>query len=198
MRTIQKTLRAAHLENKNWKQELFLFLRNYRATPHSTTGISPAELLFGRKLTVKLPEVVPTSPSRSKFADIDLKKKEKMKEYADTAAKAKPHSFQVGDTVLVRQKRVNKLSSPYNKHPYTIVKIKGSTITARNSTSYITRNSSQFKKITITTHQQDHAADPFNDEDINIPTPDHPAEIRRYPTRENRRPPERLNIEYQH
>ena len=78
--------------------------------------------------------------------------------------KPKPHSFQVGDTVLVRQKRVNKLSSPYNKHPYTIVKIKGSMITARNATSYITRNSSQFKKITITTHQQDHAADPFDDE----------------------------------
>ncbi|CAB4041641.1 Hypothetical predicted protein [Paramuricea clavata] len=52
-----------------------------------------------------------------------------MKEYADTAAKAKPHSFQVGDTVLVRQKHVNKLSSPYNKHPYAIVKIKGSMIT---------------------------------------------------------------------
>ncbi|CAB4008646.1 hypothetical protein BSL78_21779 [Paramuricea clavata] len=188
MRTIQKTLRAAHLENKNWKQELFLFLRNYRATPHSTTGISPAELLFGRKLAVKLPEVVPTSPSRSQFADIDLKKKEKMKVYADTAAKAKPHSFQVGDTVLVRQKRVNKLSSPYNKHPYTIVKIKGSMITARNATSYITRNRSQFKKITITTHQQDHVPDPFDDEETNIPTPDHPAEIRRYPTRENRRP----------
>jgi hypothetical protein len=131
-------------------------------------------------LTVKLPEVVPTSPSRSKFADIDLKKKEKMKEYADTAAKAKPHSFQVGDTVLVRPKRVNKLASPYNKHPYTIVKIKGTMTTARNATSYITRNSSQFKK--ITTHQQDRVADPFDDEEINIPTPDHPAEIRRYPT----------------
>ena len=42
--------------------------------------------------------------------------------------------FQVGDTVLVRQKRINKLSSTYNKHPYTIVKIKGSMITARNAT----------------------------------------------------------------
>jgi hypothetical protein len=107
-----------------------------------------------------------------------------MKEYADTAAKAKPHSFQVGDTVLVLQKRVNKLSSPYNKHPYTIVKIKSSMITARNATSYITRNNSQFKKITITTHQQDHAAGPFDDEEINIPTTDHPAEIKRYPTTE--------------
>jgi hypothetical protein len=81
MRTIQKTLRATNLENKNWKQELFLFLQNYRATPHSTTGVSPAALLFGRKLTVKLPEVVPTSPSRSQFADIDLKKKEDERVY---------------------------------------------------------------------------------------------------------------------
>jgi hypothetical protein len=64
-----------------------------------------------------------------------------MKEYADTgAAKAKPHSFQVGDTVLVHEKlsspynKSYKLSSPYNKHPYTIVKIKGSMITAINAT----------------------------------------------------------------
>ncbi|CAB3986288.1 Hypothetical predicted protein [Paramuricea clavata] len=65
-----------------------------------------------------------------------------MKENADTAAKAKPHSLQVEDTVFVHQKHINKLSSPYNKHPYTIVKTKGSMITARNATSYITRNGS--------------------------------------------------------
>ena len=56
MRTPNKTLRAAHLENKNWQQELFNFLRNYRATPHSTTVVSPAELLFRRKLGVKQPD----------------------------------------------------------------------------------------------------------------------------------------------
>jgi tRNA(Glu) U13 pseudouridine synthase TruD len=75
-----------------------------------------------------------------------------MKEYADTAAKAKTHTFQVDDTVLVRQKRVNELFSPNNKHQYTIVKIKDSMITTRNATSYITRNSSQFKKITMHAH----------------------------------------------
>ncbi|CAB3980602.1 Hypothetical predicted protein [Paramuricea clavata] len=58
-----------------------------------------------------------------------------MKEYADTAAKAKPDIFQVGDTILVRQRRINALSSPYNKHPHTIVKIKGSMITAKKATS---------------------------------------------------------------
>ena len=70
-------------------------------------------------------------------------------------------------------------------------------ITARNATSYITRNSSQFKRVTITT-QPDFAADPLDDKKVNNPTPDHPVEIRRYRAGQNRRPPQRLNIEYQH
>ncbi len=96
-----KTLRTAYLENKNWKQELFLFLRNYRATP---TGVSPAELLFGCKMTVKLPEMVPTASSHPSFAETDLKNKEKMKTYEDTASNAKPHPFKVGDTRWSRSK----------------------------------------------------------------------------------------------
>ena len=108
-----------------------------------------------------------------------------MKEYADTAAKAKTHSFQVNDTVLVRQKRVNELFSPNNKHQYTIVKIKDSMITARNATSYISYNQLAVQENHhACTHQQDHVADPFDDEQINNPTPGHPAEIRRYPTRD--------------
>ena len=117
MRTLSKTLRVAHLENKNWQQELFHFLRNYRATPHSTTGVSPAEPLFGRKLVVKLPE---HAPPRSSIADTDMKQKAKMKTHADTKLKAHPHSLKVGDSVLVREQRKHKLSSTYNKIPYTI------------------------------------------------------------------------------
>jgi hypothetical protein len=95
MRTLNKTLRAAHLENKNWQQELFLFLRNYRATPHSTTGVSPAELLFGRKLGVKLPELIKTAPSRSLIADADMRQKAKMKPYVDTRPKAQHRTVQI-------------------------------------------------------------------------------------------------------
>ena len=39
-------------------------LGNYRATPHATTGAIPAELLFGRKLRIKLPEQ-PSKPDTS-------------------------------------------------------------------------------------------------------------------------------------
>ena len=50
MRSINKLVKTACVEGKNWKQQLFKFLRNFRATPHPTS-VSPASLLFqGRQV----------------------------------------------------------------------------------------------------------------------------------------------------
>jgi hypothetical protein len=143
MRTLNKVIITAHTEQLNWKQQLYRFLRNYRATPHASTDKTPAELLFGRKMRIKLPEVSPT------VTDSDLKCKDatakrKMKEYTDDRNNAKPATFQIGDDVLVRQRKRNKFSSYNNPIPYHIVAIKGSMITAENAKHKITRNSSYF------------------------------------------------------
>ena len=58
MKPLMKSVRAAHTEKKNWKREIYTFLLNYRATPHSTTGSPPSELLFNHKIRTKLPQVV--------------------------------------------------------------------------------------------------------------------------------------------
>ena len=39
VRTVKKVIKTATVERKNWKQEMHRFLRNYRATPHSTTRV---------------------------------------------------------------------------------------------------------------------------------------------------------------
>jgi hypothetical protein len=98
-------------------------------------------------MRIKLPEVSPT------VIDCDLgckdaTAKRKMKEYADDRNNAKPATFQIGDDVLVRQRKRNKFSSYNNPIPYHIAAIKGSMITAENAKHNITRNSSHFKKIT--------------------------------------------------
>ena len=49
-RTPLKAIRAAHAEGKNCKEELNKFLLAHRSTSYSTTGMSPAELLFRRVL----------------------------------------------------------------------------------------------------------------------------------------------------
>ena len=46
-KTLLKIIRIATLEGKDWKKELQNFLFQYRTTPHTVTGLSPAELLMG-------------------------------------------------------------------------------------------------------------------------------------------------------
>ena len=50
--TLLKILRIAKIEKANFKREMENFILAYRSTPHSTTGMSPAEMLFNRKLRI--------------------------------------------------------------------------------------------------------------------------------------------------
>lgn len=55
--TILKAIRIANLEGTKWKQAFKNFLFQYRTTPHTTTGMSPAKLLMSRTLRAKLPRL---------------------------------------------------------------------------------------------------------------------------------------------
>ena len=81
----------------------------------------------------------------------DVSAKNKVKSYADEKRNARPHELQIGDTVLVRQRKTNKLSSYYDCRPYKIICIKGSMITTQLSDHVITRNCSFFKLLAPTT-----------------------------------------------
>ena len=56
-KTIEKAIRTVHAEGKDWRTDMFTFLLNYRATPHATTGASPAFLHLGREIRTKVPQV---------------------------------------------------------------------------------------------------------------------------------------------
>jgi len=79
----------------------------------------------------------------------DKDSKEKMKAYADQKQQAKPHNLNAGNITLVKQRRLNKASPHIEPVPYTILDVKGSMITARQTTDQkeVTRNSSHFKKL---------------------------------------------------
>jgi hypothetical protein len=57
MHTLKKHLRITDVP---FKQRLHKFLRDYRATPHTSTRIAPATVLFGRPIRIRLPEIVIT------------------------------------------------------------------------------------------------------------------------------------------
>ena len=78
-KTICKAIRAACIENKNWKQEMFNFLRNYRATKHATLKKTPVEILFSRNIKTRLPQIT-VKASDMELRDTDKYKKAKMRE----------------------------------------------------------------------------------------------------------------------
>ena len=111
MKPITKAICSAYCEQRNWKKEIYQFLLHYRSTPHCTTGYSPGELLFSRKIRNKLPhhEENPASSNiQQTVAEIDKAAKEKMKDYADKHRNATEGNIEIGDTILVMQMKVNK------------------------------------------------------------------------------------------
>ena len=144
-----KVIQAALIEGRPWRQEIQRFLLQYRTTPHSVTKVAPCELLFNRQVRGKLPvierKIVVNKHKQARANEIEKQKYQK--EYTDMRRNAKESDIKVGDTVLVKQIRKNKLYSRFNKTPYIVIERKGTTITAENANKHrITRNVSHFKK----------------------------------------------------
>ena len=85
MKTVKKCIEAAKTEHKPWKTELCKFLRNYRSTPHTFTGIAPTTALFKRPMRNKLPQLSQAS-GESDIMRKDREDKARMKVYSDRKA----------------------------------------------------------------------------------------------------------------
>ena len=192
MKNLGKIIRAASSEGRPWKQKLNKFLRNYRATPHITTGVAPAIALFGRQPKIKLP-ALPRPSNDDQLRKRDAKSKVQIKAYADKHNHARACSYKKGDAVLVKQPRSNKLTPAYDPVPYRITATNGSMITVSRDDHVITRNSSFFKKIPERTEDNDRDVNDVElREEIHQPDaaddpPDEDASLSR-PSRERRRP----------
>ena len=124
MKPITNAIKSAYCEQKNWKKELYRFLLNYRSTPHCSTGYSPAELLYNRKINNKFPQQAPdlsNSRQHSQVLENDAKAKAVMKRNADTRNRSKKSEISIGGVVLVKQQRRNKLSTRFSPTKYRII-----------------------------------------------------------------------------
>jgi transposase InsO family protein len=200
MRTIKKTMKAAISQGRSWNQDLNSFLLNYRATPHSSTKVAPATLLFGRNIQTTLPSMSLESHERTIIAN-DREAKSKMKTYADRKAWVKDANFKIGDPVLLKREGVQRSDPPFNPKPLTVTAQKGSMITAHRNGKEVTRNSSHFKPSPNTPNESpssdeeeediphiEPATEPATEpttEPVNQPQIDRPHRIRKLPTRFN-------------
>ncbi|KAL6463363.1 hypothetical protein MHYP_G00277540 [Metynnis hypsauchen] len=126
-RSVKDCLLTASIQGEPWKSFLRTYLRDYRATPHSTTGVSPSELLHGRRMRTKLQVInMPVPPTDKKAVRERVEsKQQKMKTYTDQQRHAKSSNFRPGDKVRVRKPgKVKKGELRFSK-PRTVVTKKG-------------------------------------------------------------------------
>lgn len=141
-----KFLHTKIIEGQDPKKELQNYLLLYRATPHSSTGKSPAEMLNGRKIKTKLPQVFSSAESqeKQKIRQYHNEKKLQQKTYFDRRRNAKNTPVNHGDKVLIRQKKTT-INSPFDPKPYKVIKVVGNRVTAERGESKRTRDKNYIK-----------------------------------------------------
>jgi transposase InsO family protein len=141
MKPLGKVCKAAQLEGKPWKSEMYSFLRNYRATPHCSTGEAPAKVLFGRSIKTKLPQVWPVLSDQD-IRSRDTVAKAKMKANAEHRRNIHISRVMPGDTVLIKNDKSGKLEPNFSANPYQVIERRGSMIIAKRGEEIKARNSS--------------------------------------------------------
>lgn len=144
--SLMKRIRIAHSDGLDWKKELRKYVTVYRGIAHTTTGKSPAELLFNRKIRGKLPELIETHTDQE-LCDRDTEQKAKSKIYADMRRGARQSEVTVGDTVLLRQDKADKFTTTFNATPHKIISKTGNKVVVESPTgAQYARNTTFVKK----------------------------------------------------
>ena len=134
-RTLLKSLKVAEVEGKKWKDELDKFLLAYRTTPHSSTGATPAFLMFWRELKTKLPELRPNkSVLGESTRDRDWNQKLASKMYGDKQRQAVDNRITPGDKILLKNtKQSGKLAANFEPNPHTVQTKEGQELTLKST-----------------------------------------------------------------
>ncbi|XP_055633294.1 uncharacterized protein LOC129773673 [Toxorhynchites rutilus septentrionalis] len=169
-RNILKRLRIAQELGNDWRLELRKFLLAYHSTMHTTTGKSPSELMFGRRIMNKLTSI-PKHKEDEEVRDRDKIVKQKGKEYADNKRKARNNEIAEGDLVYAkRQKKEHKLATDYSSELFKVIKRIGSEVTIKSlmSGNEYKRYVSHLKKAEAQAQNTNRNSDERDETDLSI------------------------------
>ncbi|KAJ8362815.1 hypothetical protein SKAU_G00116460 [Synaphobranchus kaupii] len=119
-RVLKESIQTAMQHSLPWKAAVTECLQVFRATPHATTGVSPFEMLHGRKMRTKLD--ILSLPGTYATTDAQVRQRvhrqqSKMKIYTDAKRGARIPQFREGDKVRIKNplhvlKGHSKFSAP--------------------------------------------------------------------------------------
>jgi len=151
MKVLNKTEQIAHSQGRRSLDAIQEMLMGYRSTPHPATDYSPYEALMKRKVRTKLDTDVkdPEVPKMEKEITASDKRYKDKWFCNERRQKAGHHSINVGDKVLLSQKKKNKWTTSYKEEMYIVFQVDGSSIGARRCSDgrEVYRDVTRFKRL---------------------------------------------------
>ena len=127
-KVLAKMVHTAVAEKKDPRRVIDHYLMAYRAAPHKTTGLSPYEMMFGRKMRTKLPQNLlkkKGSDREEEARAMHDQKKDVQKKAYNHKKKAKEKKLRAGDEVLIQRQKTS-VKSPWDPEGFQVKEIKGS------------------------------------------------------------------------
>ena len=143
-----KLVHTSLIEGKDPKKELNTYLPQYKSTPQITTGKTPTELLFGRRVQSKLPQFHPQTETKE-IAEVRKhhgRNKLLQKTHADKRHRSKLKMTSEGDKVLIKQNK-STTRPPFDQTPFHVIKVKGSQLTMKRENQKRTRDKGHIKLV---------------------------------------------------
>ena len=135
-RVLKDGIKAGMADGCSFAQAIQQTLASYRSTPHTTTGVSPAKLLYNFNMNMPLTRMRPGHRSKEiehpKVQQRVRIAQDKMARNFNARHRAVPYSFKSGDYVRIRlPTRSHKLSPTYSE-PRQVLKASGHTVWLSN------------------------------------------------------------------
>ncbi len=150
--SLKNSLRAHLFQGWTFSRAIHHTLLHYRATQHSTTGVSPAFLMLGRELHLPLNRLSPALPKGplSRVRASVTRQQRRMKQKFNLSARVKVPDIKTADWVRVRRPhRDNKLASYWSAPLQVTHQLGPATFLLSNGTRW---HSSRLRKVPPPAH----------------------------------------------
>ena len=138
MKPLGKCMKSAYSTGADRERALDDLIAAYRATPHSSTGVAPGDILFRHGYTSTFPKVhIPDDQEIEEAREQEQCRRRNRDDEKNENRLSK--DFQIGDTVFTHNYGHTKFQPAYGPNPTTVVSIGDGGVVCKDSTGVTQR-----------------------------------------------------------
>jgi hypothetical protein len=186
MKPIGKTMKAAYASKSDKEKALSEFLSSYRATPHSSTGIAPGDIIFRHGYGSAFPRKTPPTDKEIQEA-LDFDQDIRCHRDEDLNITRREEEYAIGDKILTKNNNRTKFQPMFGPEERTITDVENGGVECIDKYGTVQRRHMDHIKPAPVTADTTVQNESIRGPPLTVAPPDN-AEVEQQEEREHRRP----------